>query len=152
MRRESIARVLLFLATLWWGAWWGGQLFNALMVVPHFSASPPQSLLEWGRMRRHFVADFFVVFNSFWIFAMLAGAMIVGRRGKWMTISTAAAAISFLSLFWLVPMISGVATRGGPLGDLERWTAGNWLRLAVETIGFISALLSLDTETQSQLR
>jgi hypothetical protein len=79
-------------------------------------------------------------------------AIIAGRRSKWVIVSLVCAVISFGSLFWLVPMISHVARTGGPLADLERWTTGNWLRVAVEAVGFGSALLALDTETQSQLR
>ena len=143
MRRGSLAGGLVFLATILWGAWFGGQLFNALMVVPYFSASPPGSLLQWGAMRRHFVADFFVVCNSFWIFVLLAAALILGRRSRWVIASTVAALVSFGMLFWMVPLISGVVTRGGPLGDLERWTVGNWVRLAVELVGFVCALAAL---------
>jgi len=113
------------------------------MVVPHFSASPPGSLLQWGQMRRHFIADFFVAFNSIWIFLMLAGVMILGLRSKWVVASAAAALVSFGMLLWLVPMIGGVVRAGGPLMMLERWTVGNWLRVAVELAGFVCALAAL---------
>ena len=42
--RARAAEALLWLATIWWGVWFGGQLFNALMIVPTFSANPPESL------------------------------------------------------------------------------------------------------------
>ena len=142
--RQAVARGLLFLATLWWGAWFGGQLFNALMVVPHFSSAPPQSLLAWGAMRRHFVADFFVVCNSLWILLLLFAAIVLGRgRRRWTIVSALCAAVSFGALLWMVPTISGVVTRGGPLRDLEMWTTANWGRLAVELAGFGCALAAL---------
>jgi len=34
--REKFARSLLWFAVIWWGVWFGGQLFNAMMVVPRF--------------------------------------------------------------------------------------------------------------------
>ena len=135
--------MLLFLAILWWGTWFGGQLFNALMVVPYFSASPPGSLYQWGAMRRQFVADFFVVCNSFWIIVLLGAAMIAGKRGVWMIASLTAAVISFGALFWMVPAISGVVVHGGPLIDLERWRAANWMRILVELAGFACAVGAL---------
>ena len=143
MRRGTLARALLFLATFWWGVWFGGQLFNALMVVPHFSASPPGSLMQWGQMRRHFIVDFFVAFNSIWVFLMLAGVMILGLRSKWIIGSAAAALVSFGMFVWLLPMIGSVVRAGGPLGMLERWTVGNWLRVVVELAGFACALVAL---------
>jgi len=42
-----------------------------------------------------------------------------------------------------VPMIGHVVTSGGPLRDLETWTAGNWMRVGVELVGFVCALAAL---------
>jgi len=36
-----------------------------------------------------------------------------------------------------------VVTSGGPLRDLETWTAGNWMRVGVELVGFVCALAAL---------
>ena len=56
---KKFPRTLLWFATIWSAIWFGGQLFNALMVVPHFSRNPPDSLRAWGQMRFDNLADFF---------------------------------------------------------------------------------------------
>jgi hypothetical protein len=66
--RQKVARALLWFGVIWWGVWFGGQLFNALMVVPYFSSHPPAMLEEWGRARNTNNGDFFVLFNALWIF------------------------------------------------------------------------------------
>ena len=42
---KFLARVLLWLATIWSAAWFGGQLFNALMVAA--ASSAVASVLGW---------------------------------------------------------------------------------------------------------
>src|ERR1051325_3588810 len=101
--KTNIARALLWFAAIWWGTWFGGQLFNALMVVPYFSAHPPQSLREWGQLRHSNLADFFGLFNSLWIALALALSLFLGWKAygqsrKWVIASLIAALLSFIFL------------------------------------------------------
>lgn len=153
--RAKIARALLWFATIWWGIWFGGQLFNALMVVPYFSSNPPESLKQWGQLRYGNMADFFLLFNSFWIILALALSLLlawkiyVETRG-FVFASLVAALLSVGFLFWMVPIISRLVSpdNGGlSLADIQvqlhRWTVANWIRLAIELCGFVFALLAL---------
>lgn len=150
----AIARALLWLAIIWWGVWFGGQMFNALMVVPYFSANAPQSLVDWGHLRHSNLADFFVIFNSFWIVLALALSLLLGWRAYgrsrlWILASIVAALLSLIFLFWMVPTISRLVTadHGGlPQAEIVRqlhlWIIANWIRLGVEFCGFVFALLA----------
>ena len=154
--RTAIARALLWFACVWWGVWFGGQLFNALMVVPYFSSGLPQSLTQWGQMRHNNLADFFVLFNSLWILLALALSLLLawksyGAARRWALSSLAAALLSFIFLVgWMVATISRLVSpdNGGlPLAEIQillhRWTVANWLRLGIELCGFVFALLAL---------
>ena len=153
--RASVARVLLWFAVIWWGVWFGGQMFNALMVVPHFSAAPPQSLAGWYQLRYDNLLDFFLTFNALWIFLALALALLVGGRAlggrrKWMAVSALAALVATVMLFgWMVRTIVQVVTPDNGLSAAETvrllrlWTAANWVRLAIELVGFVAALKAL---------
>lgn len=147
--RQQAARVLLWFAVIWWGIWFGGQLFNALMVVPYFSANPPASLEEWGRMRVHNNGDFFVIFNAIWIFiaTLIAVFLARGTARRWAIASACFALTATLFLVWMVPTISGLATpgQGGlPAAEaahqLRLWTHANFARLLVELVGFICGI------------
>jgi hypothetical protein len=66
-------------AVVWAAIWFGGQIFNALMVVPHFSHNLPESLTSWGQMRFDNLADFFMMFSPLWSFLALLVAFLPGQ-------------------------------------------------------------------------
>lgn len=154
--KVSIARALLWFAVIWTGIWFGGQLFNALMVVPYFSANPPESLRQWGQLRFSNLADFFAIFNTLWISLALAISLLLGwkRYGDarhWVLASMIAALLSFIVLMgWMVATISRLVSpdNGGlPLAEIQillhRWTVANWIRLGIEFCGFVFVLRAL---------
>src|SRR3989442_2605141 len=116
---KFLARVLLWLATIWSAAWFGGQLFNALMVVPHFSRHAPDSLTAWGEMRFDNLADFFVIFAPLWTFVALLITAVLSKdhpARRWIIFSAVCALVSSMSLLgWMVPTISrlGQPNHGG---------------------------------------
>ncbi|MBA3633790.1 MAG: hypothetical protein H0W58_13435 [Acidobacteria bacterium] len=55
--RKDLARLFLFIATVYWGIWLGGYTFNALMVVPGWSHNPPNSIISYTR-EPHFLLYF----------------------------------------------------------------------------------------------
>jgi hypothetical protein len=81
---KKFALVLLWFATIWAATWFGGQLFNALMVVPHFSRNPPESLTAWGEMRFDNLAVFLSCsrrFGRFWRCSSLFSWLEKNRLG-----------------------------------------------------------------------
>jgi hypothetical protein len=146
--------ILIWLATIWSAAWFGGQLFNALMVVPHFSRHPPESLVAWGQMRFDNLADFFVIFAPLWTFLALLVAFFMARRSPariWLLIAASAALVClFILLGWMVPTIvrlvqpdHGGLDAAGIARELHRWTIMNWVRLGIDFLIFASATRAL---------
>jgi Domain of unknown function (DUF1772) len=151
---KFLSRVLLWLATIWSAVWFGGQVFNALMVVPHFSAHPPDSLVAWGEMRFDNLADFFVIFAPIWTFVALLIAAVVGKHHparRWIIFSAACALISLMTLLgWMVPTISRLVQpdHGGldsatVATQLHQWTMANWIRIGIDFLTFIAATRAL---------
>src|SRR5260370_3022098 len=147
---KFLSRVLLWMATIWSAAWFGGQLFNALMVVPHFSRNPPESLVAWGEMRFDNLADFFLIFSPLWTFVLL---LITARLGKdhparrWIIFSAVCALVSLMSLLgWIVPTISRLVQRdhGGlhsatGMTQLRPWSMANWIPIGIDFLTVLAA-------------
>ena len=161
--QRIVSRGCLWFAVIWWAIWFGGQFFNALMVVPYFSSDLPQSLAAWGEMRTTYVGDFFVIFNPIWIAVALAmslasGWASYGRARTWAMGSLVAAVISALSLvLWMVPTIAGLVSAQDAtisLSEIQRtlhqWTIANWGRLVIEFDGLVCALLALVVGARSE--
>jgi hypothetical protein len=154
--QRLVSRGCLWFAVVWWGVWLGGQLFNALMIVPHFSADLPQSLAEWARLSATSVADFNRVFNPLWTALALAISLALGWRsygnGRGLALgSLLAAVISLLILAgWMSPTFARLMhpqdvtiSMVDIQTTLHQWTVANWGRIVVELDGFICALLVL---------
>ena len=151
---KFLSRVLLWLATIWSAVWFGGQVFNALMVVPHFSRNAPDSLTAWGEMRFDNLADFFVIFAPLWTFILL---LIAARLGKdhparrWIIFAAVCALVSLMGLLgWMVPTISRLVQpdHGGldsatVVIQLHQWTMANWIRIGVDFLTFLGTTRAL---------
>jgi hypothetical protein len=145
--------ILLWVATIWAAAWFGGQLFNALMVVPHFSRNPPQSLVGWAAMRFDNLADFFVVFAPIWplVLSFIAFFFAKGSAARpWILTTAGLALVCNLILSWMVPTIMRInqPDHGGLDGLalrslLGHWIAMNWVRLTVDFLIFVTAMRAL---------
>jgi len=151
---KFLARVLLWLATIWSAAWFGGQLFNALMVVPHFSRNAPDSLTAWGEMRFDNLADFFVIFAPLWTFVAILITAVLSKdhpARRWIIFSAVCALVSLMSLLgWMVPTISRLVqpNHGGldsvtVATQLRQWTMANWIRIGIDFLTFLAATCAL---------
>ncbi len=153
---KFLARVLLWLATIWSAVWLGGQVFNALLVVPHFSRNAPDSLTAWGEMRFDNLADFFLIFSPLWTFVLLLIAAKLGKdhpARRWIIFSAVCALVSVMTLFgWTVPRISRLLQpdHGGldaatVVTQLRQWTMANWIRIGIDFLTFLAATRALTT-------
>jgi hypothetical protein len=151
---KFLARVLLWLATIWSAAWFGGQLFNALMVVPHFSRNAPNSLTAWGEMRFDNLADFFVIFAPLWTFVSLLIVAVVVKdhpARRWIIFGAVCALVSLMALLgWMVPTINRLvqSDHGGldaatVTNQLRQWTIANWVRIGIDFLTFLAATRAL---------
>jgi len=154
--RNKLASTLLIASIFVWGIWCGGQVFNELMTVPKWSASPPESLKAYDTLPSKGGLPFFPLFNP--LFALLAiGAAVAAwksaRRAKiWLALSAGiSVVVSAALIFYLAPLVQGMFQHS-IAGDLaaadiaagvERWKLGNQVRLIVELFGFIFSIIAL---------
>src|SRR5687767_15687073 len=91
LMRNKLASALLIASVFVWGIWCGGQVFNELMTVPKWSASPPESLKTYDALPSKGGLPFFPLFNPLFV-VMAIGATIAAwksarRARKWLALS-----------------------------------------------------------------
>jgi hypothetical protein len=151
--RKDLARLFLFIATIYWGIWLGGYIFNALMVVPLWSYNPPDSMINYFSTPR-FLIYFFSAVNP-WVFlaSLIAWLLTIkldtGAR-FWLGWATLIAWIMFPLKVWMIFTIGGVvgATLKGNfepemVNTINLWKNLNWLTIATATVILIFHLLAI---------
>jgi len=151
--RKDLARIFLFIATVYWGIWLGGYIFNALTVVPGWSHNPPDSILNYKR-EAHFLLHFFSAVNP-WVFlvSLIAWLLTIkldtGARA-WLGRATLIVWIMFPLKVWMILTIGGVvsATMQGNfepdmINTIDWWRNMNWVTIATATVILTSHLLAI---------
>jgi hypothetical protein len=154
--RQRIASALLIASVMVWGIWCGGQVFNELMTVPKWSASPPESLKTYAQLPAKGGAPFFPLFNPLFVILAIAAAIaawkFARRARKWLALSAIIAVALCISLiFYLAPLvislfahsIAGDLSASEIAAGVERWKLGNRIRLVVELFGFAFQIIAL---------
>ncbi len=151
--RKDLARIFLFIATVYWGIWLGGYIFNALMVVPSWSHNPPDSILNYTRAA-HFLLHFFSVVNP-WVFlasltAWLLTVKLDTGAGVWLGRATLIAWIMLPLKIWMIITIGGVFNAAmqssfepNMVNTISLWRNLNWLTIATAAVILILHLLAI---------
>ena len=142
--RKDVARIFLFIATIYWGVWLGGYIFNAVMLVPLWSHNPPDSLLSYFRVP-HFLIYFFKWVNP-WVFLASLIAWLftfkldTGAR-VWLGRATLIAWMMFPLKVFMIITIGGVvratldgAFEPGMVNTISLWRNLNWLTITIATV------------------
>lgn len=148
-----MARVFLFVATIYWGIWLGGYIFNAVMLVPIWSHNPPESVLNYFRVP-HFLIYFFKWVNP-WVFlaSLIAWLLTIkldtGAR-LWLGRATLIAWIMFPLKVFMIITIGGVVreTLAGNfqpvmVNTISLWKNLNWVTIATATVILTLHLLAI---------
>ncbi|HEX8566889.1 MAG TPA: hypothetical protein VF648_14690 [Pyrinomonadaceae bacterium] len=151
--RKDLARLFLFIATVYWGIWLGGYVFNALMVIPGWSYNPPDSILNYTREPR-FLLYFFSAVNP-WVsvVSLIAWLLTIkldtGARA-WLGRATLIAWIMFPLQIWMMITLGGVfkaAMQGSyepnMINTINLWKNLDWLRIATATVILVLHLLAI---------
>ena len=80
--RHKLASGLLIISVITWGIWCGGQVFNELMTVPIWSASPPASLKGYSELPREGGAPFFPLFNPLFVVLAIGAAFAAWKEAR----------------------------------------------------------------------
>lgn len=151
--RKDVARILLFIATIYWGVWLGGYIFNAVMLVPLWSHNPPGSMLSYFRVP-HFLIYFFKWVNP-WVFlaSLIAWLFTIkldtGAR-VWLGRATLIAWMMFPLKVFMIITIGGVvrATLDGEFepgmaNTISMWRNLNWLTITTAAVILTLHLLAI---------
>ena len=158
--RLRIAGALLHASALVFAVWFGGQVFNALMIVPVWSASLPESVVAYNGALTQFGGgrtNFFVLFSPLWVTLLLVASLCLSRgagpsrRRRWTLAFAACAAVSALAVLgWMAPTVGrgmGAIAEGRfspEVADaLNLWVRANRARLGLELCGTLCALRAL---------
>jgi len=151
--RKDLARLFLFIATVYWGIWLGGYIFNAVMLVPLWSYNPPDSLLNYFRTPRYLI-HFFSWVNP-WVFlvsliAWLLTIKLDTRAGFWLGWATLLAWIMLPLKVFMIMTIGGVvrSTLNGNfepdmMNTIGLWSNLNWVTIATATVILVLHLLAI---------
>ena len=151
--RKDLARLFLFIATVYWGIWLGGYIFNAVMLVPVWSHHPPDSMISYFRTPRLLIY-FFSAVNP-WVFlasliAWLLTIKLDTEARFWLGWATIIAWIMFPLKIFMIITIGGVVreTLAGNfqpdmVNTMSLWMNLNWVTIATATVILILHLLAI---------
>ncbi|HEY9405606.1 MAG TPA: hypothetical protein VIQ24_23350 [Pyrinomonadaceae bacterium] len=150
---KGAARLFLFIATIYWGIWLGGYIFNAVMVVPIWSHNPPDSMISYFSAP-HFLIYFFSMVNP-WVFlasliAWLLTIKLDTRARFWLGWASLIAWIMFPLKVWMIMTIGGVVRatlngnfEPGMVSTIRLWSNLNWLTITTATVILTFHLLAI---------
>jgi hypothetical protein len=161
MARNRIAEVLLWLAVLGLSIWFGGTLYQMLVIVPMWSASPPESVRAFflGTRYNETIWNFFGPPFMVARFAPLVGALLLGwhlpELRRWLLVATICMAFGVVfTLAYIYPINDVLFAQAG--GDhspeeiramVRQWVLADRVRFAVGAVGFLAALRALRVPT-----
>lgn len=159
--REHLTRGALWVVVLASGPLLGAKLFDLLVLVGAWSASPPESLrlLPYGDAWPVDTGEFFIPGSAATLVASL-GAAVAGWTTPWryrgLLIVPALIILATLALtvavFWPLNGALWYASIGAPGAEqdpariaemVRQWVMLDWVRVALATVCFVSATYSL---------
>lgn len=157
MTRLHIAQALLFVSVLAWSLWFGGLIYEMVVILPLWSASPPESVQEWNARPQYVInpTRFYLPVALATILsavaASIAGWNVPRSRRLWLVIAAVCAMTTLVfTIVFFFPR-NEVLFRNqssGLTGEeitaiAHGWIRANWLRVCIMAAGFFSALRAL---------
>ncbi len=151
---RDIVDVLLWYNVLSVAVWFGGTIYQMLVIVPLWNAAPPESVRTFfpasGYPRT--IGNFFgrrtQALRAIPLFLLAAFGWADPELRLWLTIPAACMATALvLTLAYIYPINDTLIFKAG--GDLDadgirdlarKWIAADRVRLAIMTIGFLALL------------
>ena len=157
--------IFLWISVTAWAIGLGAKLFELVVLIPAWSAHPPDSfsLLPYGPRWPFNPGDFFQPLSALLVVGTV-GALIAGWRSvrsykRWLWLSVASLVLIWAAtptLFW--PMIEALyfaSTGAKPLGEVaatqlaNQWILFDWIREALIAIGFVASVRAISTQSQA---
>jgi Domain of unknown function (DUF1772) len=158
----SAERILLWLYVFVFGVQLGAGLYETLVVVPVWSAAPPETVWGWNAQRETNPQLAIDSGRRFWIYvtpavgllsvaALLAGWQTRPEHRAWLLAATLTSFVMTVITFaYFVPTLIGLMKSRSGEADASRvaasarlWAALNWVRVAVLIAAWLCALRAL---------
>ncbi len=155
MGRNLIVSVLLWICVFAWSTWVGGTLYQMLVVVPVWSAAPPDSIRDflratnYNRLILRFFGRPFIAARVLPVLLALGAAWPLPRQRAALLIATACVAIIVvLTLGYVYPMNAvlffGDAGAGRSPDEVRelaaRWVRADRIRFLIGLVAFAAIL------------
>ena len=169
-KQSSVAQIFLWLFVISLGIELGGGLYETLVIMPLWSAAPPDSVVAYYL---HNVANPQFKPNAggrFWMFftplvglsaiaALLSGLKTPPEHRRWRMAGTIPAVIVVISTFaWFVPNIIKLFSEdvtqmsAQELTSLTNWWVRlNWMRAIVYSAAWLAALRALSIPSKVEI-
>lgn len=157
---EKITQILLWISVVAWSLWFGGLMYEMVVVMPLWSASLPESVSEWNSRPKYvtnptgFHAPIAVATVLSSLLALIFGWKSPKNRA-WLGLSAACSALVLaFTIIYFFPknevifrnQIAGLS--GEEISTIARsWMTANWARVALMMLGFFAALRVFRTKT-----
>jgi hypothetical protein len=154
MSRELIVKILLWYNVVSLGIWVGGTVYQMIVIVPIWSASPPESVRAFFAGApflvhvRHFFGPRTMVLRVVPLFALLGAAWQFVHVRPWVGACVATVTFGLLmTLLYIYPINTVLFDRAG--GDLspdgvrelaEKWIFADRVRFAIMAAGYLCLL------------
>lgn len=152
--RERALNVLLWYSIFAWGSWFGGTLYQMLVIVPIWSAAPPESVREFfqGTSYTEHIFNFFgppyMVARVLPVLIALALAWHLPRLRRLLGLAYACLVATVIFTLAFIYPINEVlffqAGAGLPAAEVQRlastWIWADRLRFGVGVIAFVALL------------
>ncbi|MEW6213347.1 MAG: DUF1772 domain-containing protein [Acidobacteriota bacterium] len=153
--RDRILIVCLWLSVLAMSTWVGGTLYQMLVIVPMWSASPPESVLaffqgtDYNRTIFHFFGPPFMVARNLPVVAALVAGWHLPRHRRALLIAVASFTVFgvIFTFLYVYPINAVLFERAGgnhsvsEIRELaDAWILRDRIRFAVGLIGFAAVL------------
>jgi hypothetical protein len=152
--RDRILIVSLWLSVITLSIWVGGTLYQMLVIIPMWSASPPESVrafflgTDYNRTIYHFFGPPFMVARSLPIVAAVLFGWHLAQQRKWLLVTAVCYAFALIfTLAYIYPINAVLFTQAGGNHSgqeiramAERWIWADRLRFAIGIVGFLAVL------------
>ncbi|MCA1622924.1 MAG: DUF1772 domain-containing protein [Acidobacteria bacterium] len=158
---RKIAQILLWIAVVAWSLWFGGLMYEMVVILPLWSSSLPESVMEWNA-RPQFVVNptrFFAPVAVTTVLSSLLGLILgwkSGNRRIWLFLSAICAIVTLaFTLIYFFPknevlfrnQFAGLS--GEEVSIIARsWITANWVRVCIMAVGFFAALRAYNIDSE----
>jgi len=160
--KQTITQILLWIAIVAWSLWFGGLMYEMVVILPLWSSSLPESVIEWNS-RPQFIVNptrFFAPVAVTTILSSLAGLISgwnLSNRRLWLILSAvcAMATLAFTIVYFFPKNEVLFRNQFAGLSGEEitaianGWITANWIRVCIMAVGFFAALRVYNVESNT---